>query len=253
MGEHFEIGEQKTIINSFIIGGKVFLPHGTMLDIKLPYTVVVGDLATTNDIGDISLSISKRLHSSEGNNLIFTLGSRLLTNNADKSKGGRPLPMPFQTSLGTNDLLLGLTANRQDWQFSIGYQHPFGRNKNQFLRSAWPDNEEAQEYFESRELKRGDDVAIRVEKRFRKNRFDIYAGVLGLYRIEKDRIMKEGSDIKLSRSSAPTININGTLLYHLSPKINLKATYGNPIVWRKSRADGLERVFSFTSSIEIKL
>ena len=117
----------------------------------------------------------------------------------------------------------------------------------------WPDDPEAQEYFESSGLKRGDDLAIRVEKRFEKQRFNLFVGMLGLYRIEKDEIIKEDSEIKLSRSSAPTININGTLLYHLSPKINLKATYGNPIVWRKSRADGLERVFSFTTSIELKL
>ena len=216
MGEHFERGERKTIINSFIVGGKVFLRQGTMVDMKLPYTVVTGDLATTSGIGDISISVSQQLHSSQDQSLLLTLGTRLKTNNANRTKNGRPLPMPFQTSLGTNDLLLGLTANRRDWQFSIGYQHPFGRNKNAFLKSAWPDDQEAQEYFESSGLKRGDDLAIRVEKRFEKQRFDLFVGMLGLYRIEKDEIIKEDSEIKLSRSSAPTININGTYISFIS-------------------------------------
>ncbi len=253
MGEHFESGEQKTLINTFILGGKMAVSEKLTLDVKVPYVVVTGDLANTSGVGDISISASRRLKSAPGFNLVMTLGTRLKTNDSDKTEDGRPLPMAFQTSLGTNDILAGLTATWIDWHFSLGYQHPFTRNNNGFLRNTWPDNPEAQEYFESSHFKRGDDVALRVEKKFRKDRFDIFVGVLGLYRIEKDEIIREGVREKLANSAAPTININGSIIYRLSPKINLRATYGNPIVWRKSRADGLERVFSFTSGLEIRL
>jgi len=253
MGEHFERGEKKTLINSFILGGKVYLSRTTMVDLKIPYIIVTGDLANTDGIGDISLSVSQRIIQDSKMQILLTVGTRLKTNNADRSNANLPLPMPFQTSLGSNDLLIGLTSNYFDWQFSIGYQHPFGRNNNGFLRSLWPENNEAQEYFESNQLKRGDDVAIRVEKRFDGQRLDFFLGILGLYRIQKDEIIKEGRIVQLSRSSAPTVNLNGTLVYQLSPKINLRMTYGNPIVWRKSRADGLERVFSFTSGVEFRL
>ena len=47
---------------------------------------------------------------------------------------------------------------------SVGYHQANKSNENEFLHSAWVNNENANEYFKSNRLKRANDLMIRNEK-----------------------------------------------------------------------------------------
>ena len=51
---------------------------------------------------------------------------------------------------------------------TVGYQHAFNANRNGFLYNAWPNLPEDTPYFESAQLKRGDDLILRIHYSFEK-------------------------------------------------------------------------------------
>jgi len=120
MGEHFEKGEQKTILNTLRFGASALLFKNTLLDAKIPITFVNGDLGKTSGLGDLSISLSQLVKEQENYRLLVSAGAKLRTNHADKSNNGRSFPMAYQTSLGTNDLLLGISLYSPKWHISAG-------------------------------------------------------------------------------------------------------------------------------------
>ena len=159
--------------------------------VKVPYQAVKGELANTGGIGDLSLSYSRTLFSNESFDINGTIGTKIATNNANLTKDGKPLPMYYQTSLGTYDLVAGISLLSRDWLLATGIQYPFNTIGNQFVWGAWadfPDQETIRSYPKSKDLKRGTDVMIRVERNFRYSRYNLSIGLLPIYRITKDII-----------------------------------------------------------------
>src|SRR5688572_799599 len=103
------------------------------IQVKLPYQAITGRLANTSGIGDISLCITRNVISTEKSDLKFSLGTKIPTNQSNKEVGGRPLPMYYQTSLGTHDVIGGLSFLTREWLLATGIQVPLNKNDNQFL------------------------------------------------------------------------------------------------------------------------
>jgi hypothetical protein len=99
----------------------------TYANLRIPFQVAHGNLATTYGLGDIAVSISQVLQQNDIQKTTFTLGALLPTNDANKTDEGKGLPMLYQTSLGSYDLIVGVSHTRDGWQFAMGYQHPFNR------------------------------------------------------------------------------------------------------------------------------
>lgn len=100
-----------------------------------------GNLGTAFGPGDIYLSAFKSKLLKGNWNLTSTLGVKIPLSPSNISEAGMPLPMQYQSSLGTFDVIAGLTFSDKQWQFSVGYQHPLsGENKNGFLPESlqWP-------------------------------------------------------------------------------------------------------------------
>ena len=227
--------------------------------IKLPYTFVSGSLANTNGAGDISLAYTHALLVKTNWQLSGTIGTKLPTNHSDKtSADGRPLPMYYQTSLGTYDVVAGFSFITRNWLFATGYQHAFNQNGNEFRWSEWNSSTqkaEALEYPPAWNLKRGSDIMFRIERNFRSTKWNAYLGLLTIYRITKDEVSKGTSDnrILVPNTIGPAITALTGAGYRFSTRVALKGMVGVKLINRDTNPDGLSREMVSTLSVEIKL
>lgn len=233
-----------TIDASFSIGRK------NSFQVKLPYQAVTGRLANTSGIGDISLCFTRSIYSSEQFDVNLSLGSKIRTNQSDKtSDEGFPLPMYYQTSLGTYDFITGISLITKKWLFATGIQHPFNQNNNQFLWGKWAGSDEDPAYIEkyskANQLKRGTDVMLRVERNFRFSRLNFSVGLLPIYRINYDQIVDPTIDpknlTKAKDARGLALSAIGTVGYNFNVKTGIKLLVGHKLVQRDNNPDGLTR------------
>jgi hypothetical protein len=247
-----------TTVLTYFVDLNMSLGSKTGIQLKLPYTFVFGALANTKGSGDISLSATRNIVNNEKYQVNFTIGAKLPTNNANiKTTDNRPLPMYYQTSLGTYDMILGGSLVSRKWLFAAGYQQPFNANKNEFKWGAWADSpafSDVKTYPISQHLKRGNDIMLRAERNFRSARFNIYIGLLGIYRLNKDIITspQTGERVKVDGSDGLVVNVLTGFGYRFSTRSAFKFVFGFPPIKRKLNPDGLSREFVNSISYEIR-
>jgi hypothetical protein len=228
--------------------------------LKLPYQAVDGRLAQTSGMGDISICFTRQVVNADRFSINASLGGKILTNHSDKtSADGRPLPMYYQTSLGTYDVISGISLISRKWLLATGIQVPLNQNGNQFVWSAWDgsENEEyANHYNQAMNLHRGIDVMFRAERNFRFAKFNASVGVLPIYRVNRDvftRSLTGDASSALKRVSPPeamglAASAIATAGYSFDVRNSIKLLVGHKIRQRDVNPDGLTRelVTSFT-------
>ena len=142
-----------------------------------------------------------------------------------------------------NDLLVGLNYRTGLWNFALAGQIVLSdQNENGFLRTFWPDNADAQGYFESFYLSRGNDAVLRAQRAFRLGKVAITPGLLGIYRINEDSIVDETyTRVNVEGSSGLTLHLTANVDVPLGDRTALGLVYGSPLVVRDVRPDGLTR------------
>lgn len=220
------------------IGNKNFL------QVKQPFVITSGALGSTVGLGDLAISFSRRVYSENNRHLDALIGTKIAIGSTNFQANGLDLPMPYQTGLGTNDLILGFSYKFSGWHFVIGYQQPFGQAKNNFLKEYWqPD--QVKDYFDSGRLLRKSDLLLRIEHvvNINKNLKGVL-GVLPILHLSKDEIiLKNGTNSIVENSSGLTLNVNLGFSYQLNDFNSLKATISAPLIIRDVRPDGLTRAF----------
>lgn len=236
-----------TLDASFSIGKK------NSLQVKFPIQGVTGRLANTTGIGDISLCFTRNIYSSEKFDISISLGSKIPTNQSDKTENGKPLPMYYQTSLGTYDGIAGISLVNKKWLFATGIQVPFNNNNNQFLWGKWSewwregnnlveDSIYLHKYAKANQLKRGIDVMLRIERNFRFSRLNFSVGLLPIYRITNDKIKDAvGNELKPQGAKGLALSAIGTVGYSFNVKSGIKLLVGHKIIQRDENPDGLTR------------
>jgi hypothetical protein len=230
----------------------------TSFQVKLPYQAVNGRLANTSGLGDISLCLTRNVFSAEKTDVNFSLGAKIPSNHSDKSTHGLPLPMYYQTSLGTYDIIGGASVLTRQWLLATGIQIPLNQNNNQFVWKAWDGTDEkgyVDGYNQAKDLRRGIDVMVRVERNFRFSRFNFSLGLLPIYRIKRDTFTKSGTDasspeVRITSPDAQGLAMSGifTSGYNFNVRSGIKLLLGHKIVQRKVNPDGLTREFVSTFS-----
>lgn len=221
--------------------------------VKLPYQAITGRLANTDGIGDISLSFTRNIYTTERFDINFSLGTKIPTNASDKSIDGFPLPMYYQTSLGTYDFISGVSMITRKWLFATGIQVPLNKNDNQFLWSRWVGSGEDPVYIEkydrANQLKRGVDVMLRAERNFRFARFNFSTGLLPIYRITRDVVeIPDGNKVTLDDAKGLALSVIVTGGYSLNVRNGIRLLVGHKLVQRDNNPDGLTRELVSTIS-----
>jgi hypothetical protein len=226
----------------------------TSFQVKLPYQAVTGRLANTSGMGDISLCFTRNVLTKERYDINFSLGTKIPTNDSDKDVNGLPLPMYYQTSLGTYDAIAGVSFITRQWLLATGIQVPFNENGNQFIWSAWDGTDEkayVDRYNQAKNLKRGTDVMLRVERNFRFSRLNFSLGLLPIYRITRDEFNRSGHEAgspetRIKHPDAKGLALSGILTagYNFDVRSGIKVLLGHKvhnIAQRDINPDGLTR------------
>ncbi len=227
------------------------LSNRSSLQVKLPYQWVTGRLANTEGVGDISLCFTRNFLRTDRIDINYSLGAKIPTNSSDKNINTLPLPMYYQTSLGTFDFVGGFSLLSRKWLFATGIQVPFGQNENQFVWSAWDGTEEesyVDRYTQAKDLRRGIDVMLRAERNFRLSRWNFSVGLLPIYRINRDAFTNSRG-LRVISKDASGLALSGivTTGYSFNVKSQVRLLLGHVLVQRKLNPDGLTR--EFVSSI----
>jgi len=225
----------------------------TSFQVKIPYQAVQGQLGATTGLGDISLCLTRNVIKRRTFDVNVSLGGKIATNGANKSEEGFPLPMYYQTSLGSYDVMAGVSLISKKWLVATGIQHPFNKNKNQFLWSAWETSTEDQAYIHryanARELYRGTDVMLRVERNFRFSQWNFTAGLLPIYRLNHDVITdKFGKRVAQPNTTGLALSAIATVGYNFDVRSGVRLLMGHKLVQRETNPDGLTRELVMTLS-----
>jgi len=239
------------------------LNRKTTFQIKIPFQHVEGRLANTSSLSDLSLCITRNIYSSDKFDLNWSVGGKIPSNRSDFfTSDGNALPMYYQTSLGTWDIISGISLINRHWLIATGIQIPLNQNNNQFDWHRWdannpnPDPDElayVQKYPNSTYLKRGTDVMLRVERNFRLSRFNFSVGLLPIYRITADKVTnfkgeRTSFDLKGNEAIGLAMSWITTAGYSFNVRSGIKLLAGQKITQRAYSPDGLTRelVTSFT-------
>ena len=222
--------------------------------VKLPYQWVQGKLGQTEGAGDLSLCYTRLLASGHEWNVNASLGAKLPTNSSDKTNAeGLPLPMYYQTSLGTYDGIFGVSAISRKWLLATGIQVPFTQNSNQFLWGKWSTRPDlttyVRKYDRALDLDRGYDVMARVERNFRFSQFNASVGLLPIWRLRRDVFTNPTGDrVKTNGSTGVAVSALATIGYNLNVRSGFRLLYGKNLHHRDFNPDGLTResVITFT-------
>lgn len=212
------------------------------IEANLPFIIASGDLGNNAALGDVILTYTRNVYQVKSLSFNGTIGTRVSTGNADASDNNIALPMPYQSNLGTTDLILGISAKWKNYlSGAIGYQQPIIQyNNNEYLPaslSGMPTGD----YFASRHLKRKGDVLLRLQGHFTLKKLGISAGPLFIYHLGEDFItLQNGTTIPLAGSDGLTLNITANAYYTFS-KWKADISFGTPMIVRDSRPDGLTR------------
>ncbi|MDF2454095.1 MAG: hypothetical protein K0R51_88 [Cytophagaceae bacterium] len=228
------------------------------LQIKLPYQLVRGSLANTNGTGDISLSFTRNVIAKSSYQVNVSIGTKIPTMVPNlKSDDGRPLPSYYQTSLGTYDAIAGISLITRQWLFATGYQQALNSSGNEFVWGAWAGSDKQQEalaYPVSKDVLRGKDIMLRIERNFRSSKFNAYVGLLGIYRLNKDKVFSPPhKEVRAKdKTTGLALTALGGIGYNFTVKTSIKGMFGYALIQRETNPDGLSREWVQTIGVEYK-
>lgn len=220
---------------------------------KITGNYASGNLGSAVGAGDVFLSATYSLPAKKALSSAFTLGTKLPLNQGNLKEDGRSLPMQYQSSLGTVDLIVGFAVASARWKWAAGWQQPLsGRNRNNFLPVYWNDAKAAA-YPPTNDFNRKGDVLLRTTYAVvNRKSFRLEGGLLGIYHLGEDTYVDFNTStrpIALAGSQGLTLNLTAAADVQLNQKWSLGFTGGVPLVVRDVRPDGLTRSFVFAPQL----
>lgn len=215
------------------------------VDARLTFAIRNGNDINTCGLGDAYAIINYNI----SNTFTASAGVKLPLSEANKTFEGRMLPMDYQVSLGTPDLIVGISYNKNNWLLALAYQQPLDQNQNVFIPSEWPVESPLSEYTQTGVYDRAGDLLMRIGRTIPLyERLTITPGLLPIYHIRDDIDYLTSEGVKIEGSAGLTLNatLQATILSGLNNQLHL--SIGFPLIVREVRPDGLTR--SFVAGIE---
>ncbi|MCK6606342.1 MAG: hypothetical protein L6Q59_15710 [Ignavibacteriaceae bacterium] len=215
--------------------------HNFGMDFRVTSVSQSGNGISKFGLSDLFVSGS---YNTGGGGLI-TAGVKIPLSKSDAREGDVPLPMDYQASLGTYDLILGYGRSFGKFQVVLGYQQPLSDNKNAFFPSLYPGNPVLFAIQTTNSYKRAGDVLLRVSYPFRaSDNVMLTASVLPIYHLANDKYTDAfGAEREITGSQGLTLNMNLFADIMLSATSSVQVSFGMPFVTRDARPDGLTRKF----------
>lgn len=213
------------------------------VDVKLNFLSQSANNISSAALSDLYLVSNYRLNEKTK----ATVGLKVPLTDGNLKENGFPLPMDFQPSLGTLDLILGASRKVNDFSFVLALQQPLTQNKNEFFSFVGSD------FITTNNFKRSGDVLFRATYLYRINdKFTLSPSLLPIYHLQNDKYTDAlNVEREIIGSDGLTLNGNVYLNYSLNKTSALELSLGSPFVVRDVRPDGLTR--SFVANLEYKI
>ncbi len=182
----------------------------------------------------------------------LTVGFKLPLNDGSKLRDNLPLPMDYQSSLGTLDFLLGISRELNKFHLALAFQLPLSQNQNEFIAEDYPTGSSLKQFQTTNQFIRRGDMMLRAAYPLRINyKFKITPGLLPIIHLGKDKYTdRQGIERAIDGSQGLTLNGTVHIDYEMNDKHSIQLNTGAPFVVRKERPDGLTR--SFIATVEYR-
>jgi len=225
------------------LGYKRFLGQRLSIDAKLTFLAQNGNEISVGGPGDIFANINYQLSQA----FTITVGTKIPMNKADRELDGLPLPMDYQSSLGTFDLLTGIRYNSLKWQMALAVQIPLEQNENHFFPGLYDPLSPLYEIQATNGFERQPDILFHVSRAFDlTDKLTLTPGLLPIYHLGEDHFT-DIDGVKQSIDGSEGLTLNATIYfdYKIRESGSLEFNLGFPLVVRDARPDGLTRSFVF--------
>ncbi|MBS4034317.1 MAG: hypothetical protein KGZ85_07635 [Ignavibacterium sp.] len=221
--------------NSFQVGALYNVLEKTSLQFSIPYNIQSGPLGNVSGIGDLLVSVNQNLYSDENSGFDASFGVKLATGDDNKDN----LPIPYQSGLGSNDILFAVNYSYDKFSIGAGYQLAGGRNENYYR------------------LERGDDLLLRGAYSFQFEEFSITPQLLFIKRLAKSSIIDttktEEIFVEMENSDQAQLNLLVLTNYQVSNDLSLFFDFAVPFIKREVNVDGLTRAFSASLGVKFSI
>jgi hypothetical protein len=222
--------------HSFVLDGSYNLLAKSSVQFLIPYNIQSGPVESINGIGDLIISWNQLLFSDENSSFSASLGTKLATGDDNKDN----LPQKYQSGLGANDVLFGLSYTYDKISVGAGYQLAGGRNDN------------------IQRLERGDDLLLRASYQLSFDKLSIIPQLLFIQRLAKSTILDttstdEESFVEVDKSDQAQLNFLVKLEYEISKNISLVGDFAIPFIKREVNVDGLTRAYSASIGVTFSI
>lgn len=183
----------------------------------------------------------------------FTSGVKIPLTSGNRARGGLTLPLDYQSSLGTFDLIIGIGHDIKRLRLTAALQQPLFQNKNRFMADDYPSVSALSAFQSTNKFKRAGDILFRASYLLNAGtKFTITPALLPIYHLSNDKFTDtDGVEKEIEGSNGLTLNGNIFLDYMISNRNTLQLSYGSPLISRDTRPDGLTR--SFVINLEYRI
>lgn len=255
LNNQFKIGAFYGMADNSISVYGIYLEYNRQLSKKFGLDAKLTTIAQNgNGISAFGLSdifVNANFKASE--KLKLTLGAKIPISNASRTADNLPLPMDYQASLGTFDLIFGIGYEIKKFQIIAAIQQPLTQNDNQFIATNYPINSELRTFQSTNKFERSGDVLLRVSYPINlSSKLKLTPSILPIFHLTNDKYTDEFNvRQEIKGSQGLTLNVNAILDYEINSKNIVQLNLGMPVIVRESRPDGLTR--SFIANIEYRI
>ena len=211
---------------------------------KITYSSADGGRGSNSGLGDIYTNLILIAHESEDVRAVVSAGAKIPLSDSELS-----LPMEYQSSLGTVDLILGVAYFRHGFGINFGWQQPLTSEINESAEIEEYRTAQGNYYLTPVQYSRKADLLLRVSYTFEsaENRIAVQPSLLAIYHAAEDTAPNRSysgnfdPDMEIPGSKGMTLNGNLYLIYRISNRHSVELSIGSPFITRDARPDGLTR------------
>ncbi len=213
------------------------------VDTRMTFLSQSGNDISVRGPGDIFANVNYQV----SQKFTLTAGAKIPLMQADRRYDNLPLPMDYQSSLGTLDLLAGIRFTPEKWQWALALQWPLRQNDNAFLPGLYPPESPLYEIQATNAFHRQPDLMLHVSRTLDMgDKITFTPGLLPIWHMGEDEYT-DIDGITYAIAGSDGLTLNGTVFIDVETGSSgsLEFSLGFPFIVRDARPDGLTRSFVF--------